>query len=104
MNEENQFLFPALMLGQGFVDSREAREVLRPRIGGCEALEFCGTRETLDERLGHREAQQSLGVLNGKGIGDARSDIVADDMGAVDPEPIHQLLDVGRERPLLVAR
>src|SRR5713226_5520312 len=101
---EHQFLYFALILAQGFVYACETREVLGPRIGWRKPFEFGRARETLDERLGHREAQQSLGILDGEGIGDASTDVVADDMGAVDLEMVHQLLDVGRECLLLVAR
>ena len=73
-------------------------------LARCRQFEFGGAREPLDEGLGDRQTQQSLGILDGKGIGDAGADVVADDMGAIDLEMIHQRPDVARQRLLVIAR
>jgi len=78
--------------------------MLGARIGRREALEFGGAGQALDEGLGDGEAEQALGILDREGVGHARAEVMAHHMGALDAEPIHQLLDVLCRRLLLVAR
>ena len=76
----------------------------RARVAGGKLLHLRGAGQPFDERGSDHECPYPLWKLNSEREGDARAEVIADNMGAIDAGSIEQIADVRRHRAFVIAR